>query len=113
MIENLKDSEHYFSEEDINNNRLVAAIAYIIFFIPLIMSGTSPFARFHANQGLVLLLCFLVICFISSAIPLLGWLIIGPVGTLFAFILVIIGILNALAGRAKELPFIGKIRIIR
>ena len=45
-----------YSFEDIEKNKVVAALAYIIFFLPLMVCPESPFGKFHANQGLVLLI---------------------------------------------------------
>lgn len=102
-----------FTSEDIEKNKVMALLAYIIFFIPLLAAKDSAYARFHANQGLVLLLFWIVISIISSIIPIIGWLIIGPLGALFSFVLVIIGILNAVNGKAKPLPLIGGITLIK
>ncbi|HNZ63643.1 MAG TPA: zinc ribbon domain-containing protein, partial [Bacillota bacterium] len=82
----------------------------------------SRFARFHANQGLVLFLCevgLVIVLSILQAILLaiswrLGflvtilWLLMIPLA-----VVAIIGILNAINGKAKELPVIGKIKLIK
>jgi hypothetical protein len=51
--------------EDIEKNKALAIIGYILpilFFIPLLndQSKNSPFAKFHANQQLVLLIASLL-----------------------------------------------------
>ncbi len=38
-----------FSAEDIEKNKTMAGLAYLIFFLPLIASPDSAFAKFHAN----------------------------------------------------------------
>lgn len=108
------DAENIFeeySEQDIADNKVIAAIAYIIFFLPLVAAQGSKFGRFHANQALVLFLLGLA-NFIIMSVPFLGW-IISFFLSLFIFVLAIIGIVNALGGKAKPLPIIGGIKIIR
>ena len=100
-----------YSEQDIADNKVIAALAYIIFFLPLIAAQGSKFARYHANQALVLFLLG-VANFIIGSVPILGWMI-SVFLSLFIFVLAIIGIVNALGGKAKPLPLIGGIKIIK
>jgi uncharacterized membrane protein len=102
-----------FTSEDIEQNKVIALLAYIIFFIPLLAAKDSQFARFHANQGLVLLLMGIAISIVAGIIPFIGWFIIGPLGTLFVLALAILGIVNAVNGKAKPLPLIGGISLIK
>lgn len=62
-----------FDPADIEKNKTMAGLAYILFFLPLVASPDSPFGRFHANQGLVLLLFALIGSFVLSIIPIIGW----------------------------------------
>lgn len=101
------------TDDDARKHRFISMLGYFIFFMPLILAPDSKFARFHANQGLLLFIFFICIWILSSAIPLLGWLVIGPIGTLILLFLAIIGILNAISGRVKPLPFIGKYKLIK
>jgi uncharacterized membrane protein len=105
--------DNIFSNEDIEQNKVIALFAYILFFIPLLAAKDSKFARYHANQGLVLLLFGIAISIVSSVIPIIGWFIIGPLGTLFVLVLAIMGIINALNGKAKPLMLIGGITILK
>jgi len=98
-------------QKDIDDNKIMGVLAYIIFLIPLLAAKESPFARFHTNQGFLVFLLYFV-CSFLWVVPILGW-IIAPIGYLFAFICMIIGIVNALGGNMKELPLIGKYRIIK
>ena len=96
------------SPQDIEENKLIAAIAYlgILALVPLLLKKDSPYAQFHGKQGLVLLIAW-VICNAVMIIPILGW-IAGFVGNILCLILMIVGIVNALSGETKELPWIGK-----
>ena len=51
---------------DTQDNNKVAALAYIIFFIPLLAAKESKFARYHANQGLVLLIATIALSIVYS-----------------------------------------------
>src|SRR5262249_9800858 len=96
---------------DIAEHKIFAALAYIgiLFLVPLIAAKSSPFARFHTNQGFVLFLGWIVVGVVGW-FPILGWLV-GVFGSIFLIVLSIMGIINALTGKMKDLPLIGHIRI--
>ena len=98
---------------DIQQNKVMAVLAYfgILFLIPLLAAPNSRFARFHANQGLILFLAE-VILGVIAIIPFVGWILCG-LGEIAAFVFMILGIVHAANGEAKELPLIGKISIIK
>lgn len=100
-----------FDPADIEKNKVIAGLAYIIFFLPLIACPDSKFGRYHANQGLILLILGFVGSFILGMIPIIGWVIL-PLFSLLILLLVIIGLVNGLNGKAKELPLIGKFKIL-
>lgn len=104
------------SPEDVEKNKAMAIIGYIIpilFFIPLVTEAKdSVYAKFHANQQLILLIASIGVSVIGSIIPILGWFIILPLGSIAIFVLAIIGLINAAKGQMKELPFIGSFKII-
>ncbi|MDR0843505.1 MAG: zinc-ribbon domain-containing protein [Acidobacteriota bacterium] len=109
---------------DVQENKTMAILAYIIFFIPLLTGDhkKSPFVLFHTNQGTVLFISavvYSVVYFILSAIlafvPFLGWFLILLLSLCYLLVpvLAILGILNAVNGKLKELPLIGKLKIIK
>ena len=110
---NTPDTTAEYTQEDINANKIFAVLAYfgILFLVPLLAAPNSKFAKFHANQGLVLFISCLIVSVIC-AIPILGW-IVGGIGEIVVLIFAIIGIVNAAQGQAKELPVIGKFRILK
>ena len=108
---NTADTTSEYDAQDIEKNKVMAILAYILFFIPLLAAKDSKFARFHTNQGLVLFLGG-IIASVVAAIPVIGW-IIAPIAGLVITVLAVIGIINALNGRAKELPVIGKFKILK
>lgn len=95
-----------------DNIRVVSALAYLIFFIPMLTNRDNSFAMFHANQGLNLLITAIVVNTVGWLIPVIGWFLILPLGSLFVLILFIIGIVNALNGKQKKLPLIGGFQLI-
>ncbi|MBD5081298.1 MAG: zinc-ribbon domain-containing protein [Ruminococcaceae bacterium] len=102
---------------DIAANKVMAVLAYfgILFLIPLLAAPNSPYARFHANQGLVLFIVDIVVGVVGSIlsiIPFVGAILSGVLA-LLVLVLVIMGIVNAATGKAKEVPIVGKIRIIK
>lgn len=100
--------------QDVEKNKAMAILAYIVFFVPLIAARESRFAMFHANQGLVLFLTAVagyIVCMILSFL-LIG-LILMPLWMIAMLVLVVIGIINASKGEMKPLPMIGGFTIIK
>ncbi len=112
-LNNTKDTTAEFDPADIENNKVLCLFSYIgiLFLIPLLACQDSKFARYHVNQGIILFLANLILSAVAI-IPILGW-IAGGIGSIIAFVLMIIGIINAVQGRAKELPIIGKYRLLK
>jgi uncharacterized membrane protein len=120
---NSAEAEELFDDEDIKQNKTMAGLAYILFFLPLIVCKDSRFGRFHANQGLLLLLLsvagYIVISVLTTVLATITWRLFGFISLLYSlyglFILAvaIYGLVNGINGKAKELPIIGKYRIIK
>lgn len=88
-------------------NTTMAFIAYLLFFVPLLTdSKDDPFVKFHVKQAIVLVVASLA-AVVLGVIPFLG-LIISPLASIAVTILWIVGMINALTGKQKEVPFIGK-----
>ena len=100
----------YFDPNDVQRNKGVAALAYLMLYLPLLASPESRFARFHANQALLNLLALLA-CAVVMIVPVLGW-IIGPIASIVVSVFNIIGIVNACNGKANPMPIYGKFTII-
>ncbi len=116
---NSDDMTGMFDTNDIHDNKAVSVIAYIpiLFFIPLLVAGNSSYAKFHANQGLIITILSLImgivsriISFVIGWIPFIGGLISGIVTGVFSIVivvLIVVGIVNTAQGKAKKLPIIG------
>jgi uncharacterized membrane protein len=118
-------TENYtVNPKDAEDNKVMAILAYfgILFLIPLFAAKKSPFARFHTNQGILLCIAGIAIGIVLNILVL----ILAGISGLFAiltgllsticglgiFVLMILGIINAAKGEMKELPLIGKYRIL-
>lgn len=131
LFTNLEDKTAEYKKEDIEKGKLMAVLSYIgiLVVIPYFAEKENKFVRFHAIQGLNLLLINLIVSVASFAlaviatiiflIPILGWIIgfvlyavIGliPVGL---FILDVLGVVYVLQGNAKEIPIVNKIKLIK
>ena len=104
----------------------VSLLAYcpLLFFIPLVAYKDSKFARFHAGQGLNLLLltvaCWIVtgifsaiFMAISIGLGLAVSSLLGCLSYLITLGLMIFGIVFVCKGQMKPLPVIGNISIIK
>lgn len=101
-----------YTKEDIEKNKTMAGLAYFLFFLPLIVCPDSKFGKFHANQGLILLIFSIAGNIILSIIPIIGWILL-PVFWILILVFGIMGLLNGLGGKAKAMPLIGKFTIIK
>lgn len=102
------------TDDDAKANQLVSFLSYfgLLFLVPYLLRPNSRFARFHANQGLVLLLTSAAINILAGFVPVFGWLF-EIAGALFVFVCFLKGIINVYRLEKKELPLIGGIRILK
>lgn len=136
-LNNTPDTTAEYDPADIADNKVMSVLSYLGIFvlIPIFAAPkSSRFARFHANQGLSLLLvdvAYWILSFLLNLIKVTRyetlWGYDIPVGettpwfiSLLIFligipitVLTIMGIVNAVKGKAKELPFIGKLRLLK
>jgi uncharacterized membrane protein len=107
-----------------------AILAYIgiLVLVPIFAAKESRFARYHANQGLVLAIAGVawgIVASILSTVLVAGMVRSGAfgVGTLISslfglvwiafLVFAIMGIVNAAQGKFKPLPLIGTITILK
>ncbi|MBQ9989390.1 MAG: zinc-ribbon domain-containing protein [Lachnospiraceae bacterium] len=109
---------------DAQDNKAMGILAYLgpLVLVPIFAAKESPFAQYHANQGLVL--CLAAIAYsvaysiLSAIILAISWRlyfvisILGLVGILFT-VLAVLGIVNVCKGEMKPLPLIGGIKILK
>ena len=108
--------------KDVEKNKLMASLAYIgiLVLIPIVCAQKSAFARYHANQGLILWICSVAFSTVTGVIgtilELFGLAAIAIALNLIYLVfivLAIMGIVNACNGAKKELPLIGKYKILK
>ena len=91
--------------EEIQQGKTMAIVAYLIFFIPLLMDDmkNNKFVMFHTEQSIVLLI-------LNIAAGILGTITCGIGLVLYIpwVVLLIMGIMNAANGEVKVLPIIGQ-----
>ncbi|WP_037285446.1 DUF4870 domain-containing protein [Saccharibacillus sacchari] len=97
---------------DVEENKTIAALSYILFFLPLLAARNSRFAMYHANQGLLLLLAIVAGNIVLGIIPFIGWILL-PILNLAGIIYIIIGVMNAVNGKVQPLPFMPKVDILK
>lgn len=90
------------------NIAIISYITIIGLIIAFVMNSDKkdPFATYHIRQSLGLALTGLAIGVVGM-IPILGW-IISVVGTLLLIYLWIMGLMNAINGKQKPVPWLGE-----
>lgn len=132
-ILNSDDVTAEFDPMDIKENKVMAVLAYIglLVLVPIFAAKNSKYARFHASQGLNITIIYfaqLIIYYVLSIIIRMiffGTGIFGIGGIFIAFLNIIntiislilcafaiYGIVNAVQGKCKKLPIIGKFDIL-
>ncbi|MDD4832286.1 MAG: zinc ribbon domain-containing protein [Clostridia bacterium] len=119
-----RDFTGEFDTAEAKDKKVMAILAYLGFlvFIPIFAAKDSKYARFHANQGLVLFILEMAIAIVDiilTAIFAYVWVVSVILSVVFWLlwigltVLAIVGIVNAVNEKAKELPLIGKMRILK
>ena len=139
----VKDETKNFDKKDIESGKGMAIISYLGFLslIPYLSEKKNKYVRFHAAQGLNLFILEMIYSVVygilTSVIKVKGscgagyygsladafgvtckvtpWWITVPLGIIgLGFtVLAIIGIVNACQDKAKELPIVNQIKIIK
>lgn len=141
VINDVKDETKNFSKEEKEKGKGMAILSYIIPLIPYFAEKDNKFVRYHAIQGMNLLMVAIAYGIINSVLTsvikvksncgygywgdlaaslgtyckVTPWWVTFPltiIGIGFT-ILCIVGIVNVCNGRAKELPIINKVKIFK
>ena len=123
------DYTNRFHPQDIATHKGMSVLSYIgiLVLIPFFAEKNSPYTRFHAVQGMYFFLCTIVLNVISGILGLVVRVPQTVFGVVYAYVtpwpvtliqwliticiltFMIIGIVYAATGKAKELPLIGKL----
>src|SRR5437763_4886306 len=87
--------------DEIEKGKTMAIIAYLIFFVPLLVEDAKKnrFAMYHTEQSLVLFIIELIVVVLATVTC--G---IGSVLFVVPLVLVVLGIVNASQGQVKPVP---------
>ena len=87
---------------DAKTTSIVAYLTWIGLLIAILL-GDREGAKFHVNQALVIWLFGLL-----AVIPCVGW-----IWGIFCFVCAIIGFVSALNGTEKEVPLLGRVKLLK
>ncbi len=79
---------------------IILSYLFLLFLVPLLTKRDSVFAQYHAKQGLILAICWMIAPFT---------LFLAPVAYVFCVVMAIIGIMNVLNNKMVPLPLIGQL----
>lgn len=109
--------------EDAEKNKMFGVIAYLPFLwlVPLLAAPRSPFAKYHANQGLTLFILELIVYIVLRILEAflnfvnLGFVqsIVGSLCYLVIISMIILGLVNSAQGKCVPLPVIGGIKLLK
>lgn len=90
----------------LDDSKLYAVLSYlfILVFVPLLTRRNDPFVAFHAKQGLVIFVGYIVAAITAMWVPAIGnflWLLL--------MIASIVGVIKAAQGKRWRAPVIAKI----
>lgn len=93
---------------DSEQNKLMAILAYIgpLVIVSFLLAKDEPFVKYHIKQGFVLFVAEVVLWFLMMVF----WFLfpIWQILNLVVFVLAIIGIVNVLGGKEKQVPLLGR-----
>lgn len=118
---NTKDHTAEFAADDIKQNKAMGILAYVslLVLIPIFAAKDSKWARFHANNGLILAAAEVSVWIVFGLLGLIPYVglffsLIGWLCNLVLIALSVFEIVFAAQGKARELPIIGnKIQFIK
>lgn len=108
-----------FEEEDVRANKDMAALGYVIFFLPLITCKDSKLGKYCANQGLLLALAYIAARFV---LKMFKWvfifdfiyeLVVGIVGVAALALGIFLAVQLRKHDQVTRLPYIGKYTLIK
>lgn len=104
------DFTRCITPQDVRKTKVLSAVGYFLFFMPLVFHGDSQNARFHINQSVLNLILSTVGVALLGLIPY-----VGPCFAAVQLVLCVVwavrGFILALLGKARGIPLIGKATI--
>jgi uncharacterized membrane protein len=105
--------------EEIESGKAMAFVAYIIFFIPLLIEEQrkNKFVMYHTEQALTLVILWVIIWIAQAILSAIVFsisfhlyflVVIINLLWIIPLVLWILGVINALTGKVKEVPIVGQ-----
>lgn len=93
------------SIRDLRKDALLAILSYfhVLVLLPLIFGRKDQFVHYHAKQGLLLLILWVLAGF-SFYLPFLPWLFI-----VIIFVDLLFGVIHVILGKERPMPIFGRI----
>lgn len=137
LMNDVKDSTGDFTKKEIEEGKMMGILSYIIPLIPFFVEKKNKYAIYHAKQGMNLFVICLVYGVINSILTSLikvngscgsvwgidlgnyckvtPWWVTYPLGiiSIALGLLALLGLINAINGKAKELPLVNKVKIFK
>lgn len=137
ILNDVKDESKSFDKKEVESGKGMAILSYIIPPIPYFVEKNNKYVRYHAVQGMNLLVVAIaygiINAILTSVIRVNGscgtwlgydlgnyckvtpWWVTWPLTILGLgiTILCVIGIINVCNGKAKELPIVNKLKIFK
>lgn len=88
---------------------IVAYLTWVGLIIAFVI-GDREHSKFHLNQSLVIWLAGTIVGFVAW-VPLIGGLV-SAVGGLFCAVCWFIGLIGAIQGQEKPVPFLGQFKLL-
>ncbi len=132
-----KDATKDFDKKDISSGKGMAILSYIIPPVPYFVEKDNKYVRFHARQGMDLLVIYIVWYIISNFLSnsiqvatscgtvfglelgntckITPWWVTFPIMliSLLIGLIALFGLISAIQDKAKELPLINKIKMFK
>ena len=127
---NTEDHKSEYNELEVKQNKTPSLLTYIpLVSLYYILSGkykNSEYLKFHVNQGLNITILTVIVFFISETINMIfsrNSLVLNSTPVILSFIIytlyfviflgILFGVINTSNGNSKELPLIGKIKLLK
>ncbi len=113
----LVDHTKEYTSDQIKAGKLMSVLSYlsVLSLIPYFTEKTNPYVKFHAKQGINIFLYEVIFYALDAAISkfssFFGF--IAYLGSIALGVASIVGIVFALNGEAKEIPFLNQIKLIK
>lgn len=120
-VKDVKDFSKDYTEKEKSEGIFFGILSYlsVLCLIPYFLENKNNFVKFHAKQGLNLFLLEIIVGFSSSVLVVLllflgfAVVLVRNIIECIFFVVSIIGIIDVIQGKARELPIVNKIKIVK